>query len=54
VQAGDALPYPATDPGTPIVPEAPYAVLLLVAGAGVGAIVMGRRQRKLRSSHSSG
>jgi hypothetical protein len=54
VQPGDALPYASDDPGTPVVPEAPYAVLLVLVGAGVGAFVLRRRQSQLRSSHSSG
>jgi hypothetical protein len=53
VQPGDALAYPE-GPGTPTVPEAPFAVLLLVAGAVVAAVAMRWRQSQLRSSHSSG
>ena len=53
VQQGDALPYSPVDPGVQV-PEAPYAALLLLAGAGVGAVVLRRRQSQLRSSQSSG
>jgi hypothetical protein len=54
VQPGDALPYSADGGPTPIVPEAPYAVLLLLAGLVVVAVAVRRRQSQLRSSHSSG
>ncbi|MCU1590183.1 MAG: hypothetical protein JWP11_1439 [Frankiales bacterium] len=54
VQPGDALAYP-TPTGPPAdVPEAPYAVLLLLAAAGMVGGVVWRRQSQLRSSHSSG
>jgi hypothetical protein len=54
VQAGDALAYPAAIGPNPDVPEAPYAVLLLLAAAGTIAAVLRRRQSQLRSSQSSG
>jgi hypothetical protein len=54
VQAADAIPYPTPTGNDPIVPETPYAVLLLVAAAGVITMVVRRRQSQLRSSHSSG
>jgi hypothetical protein len=53
VQAADAIPYPTPGPN-PDVPEAPYAVLMLLAAAGTVAFVVRRRQSQLRSSHSSG
>jgi hypothetical protein len=54
VQAGDALPYTTPVPADPVVPEAPYTVLLLLVGLLVVAFVVRRRQSQLRSSHSSG
>ncbi|MDT7571832.1 MAG: hypothetical protein QOE05_2006 [Actinomycetota bacterium] len=54
VQPGDALAYPAPIGPNPAVPEAPYAVLMLVAAATTVAFVVRRRQSQLRSSHSSG
>jgi hypothetical protein len=54
VQPGDALAYPDAIVPNPDVPEAPYAVLLLLAAAGTVAFVVRRRQSQLRSSHSSG
>jgi hypothetical protein len=53
VQAGDALPYDPDGPN-PVVPEAPATVLMLLAAAGIVALVVRRRQSQLRSSHSSG
>jgi hypothetical protein len=47
VQLGDALAYDAGPP--PVVPEAPYAVLMLLAGLGVSALVLRSRSRKGRA-----
>jgi hypothetical protein len=54
VQPGDAIAYPTPTGNDPIVPEAPYTVLLLLAAAGTVGLVLRRRQSQLRSSHSSG
>ncbi|MBK5307732.1 MAG: hypothetical protein JJD92_13685 [Frankiaceae bacterium] len=54
VQAGDRLPYDPDGGPNPVVPEAPFTVLLLLAAAGIIAVALRRGQSQLRSSHSSG